>query len=157
MSGLAELERAKRRCLQQAYTDLRPMGKGNDDERQAELRRDLKLGAAAGASPPAGGGSSRVQSSGALAAAAAASINGVECAIPRATSKTAGSGSGSGSGGVRRNGSAASGSAAVSVTRAPPPGPMDGGFLPESDPVRRLSQLPLPIGGGSCGSNRLAW
>ncbi|GIL53499.1 hypothetical protein Vafri_9087 [Volvox africanus] len=94
------------------------------------------LGAAADASLPPSGSSSRSQSSGALAAAAAASINGVEITHRRVTSNTVGSGSGSG--GVRRQWSAASGSAAVSITRAPPPGPMDGGFLPESDPVQRL-------------------
>ncbi|GIL53502.1 hypothetical protein Vafri_9090 [Volvox africanus] len=47
MSGLAELESARRRRLQQAYTDLRPLDKGNDDERPGR-----GSAAAGGACPP---------------------------------------------------------------------------------------------------------
>ncbi|GIL84841.1 hypothetical protein Vretifemale_13424 [Volvox reticuliferus] len=152
MSGLAELERAKRRRLQEAYTDLRPMDRSSDHERQAKLR-NLMLGAAADSGLQAGGNGSgdssgsRQQSVRGLAAAAAASITGVESTIRNVTS----SGSRSSS---RRRWPDASGGAAINVARAPPPPPglLDGGFLPESDPVQRLSQLPLPIGGSGGGS-----
>ncbi|GLC34310.1 hypothetical protein PLESTB_000743500 [Pleodorina starrii] len=169
MSGLAELERTKRRRLQEAYADLRPSGK-NDDDRQAKLR-NLLLGAAAdagiptGISPPGGaqggsGSSTGVpQSVRALAAAAAASIAGVESHGPKKRSGGGGGGSmGSiGSpGGSSRTGPAYGTSTlsggrrrgpdgSVTAVRAPPPGPMEGGFLPEADPITRLGQLPVPL------------
>ncbi|EFJ47161.1 hypothetical protein VOLCADRAFT_92324 [Volvox carteri f. nagariensis] len=194
MAGLGELERAKRRRLQEAYSDLRPVDKGIDD-RQAKLR-SLLLGAAADAGLAAADGiGSGPQAVRALAATAAASITAVESPLGRGNSSpglaktvpgsarrwaattsprdsattaaaaaatcppamaasygqaygTAAAHSLAGTGGTgsdRRRGCPDGGAAAA---RAPPPGPMDGGFLRDSDPIQRLSRLRLPLAGG---------
>ncbi|KAG2429895.1 hypothetical protein HXX76_010675 [Chlamydomonas incerta] len=221
MADLGQLERAKRRRLQEAYGDLRPAQGGPD--RQAKLR-DLLTGAMAdagasaalgsGSAAGAAGGPASVEATQALAAAAAANLAAVVSTDKRrplvtgrraaATAAAAAAGSaglattsgwagpgGAGSPaaawaspwGAARAGSAVAGGATApngtagscsraggggggaNAQRAPPPGPMAGGFIPDTDPITRLSQLPTAVavlqrsvtpGGGKSGSLRIA-
>ncbi|KAG2437129.1 hypothetical protein HYH02_011385 [Chlamydomonas schloesseri] len=210
MAELGQLERAKRRRLQEAYGDLRP-AQGAPD-RQAKLR-SLLMGAMADAGASGAlGGSAAADSGGratpedtlALAAAAAANLAAVVSsekrkpavtgrrpaaaaaaavigspgmtaagawtaptgtgasaaawASPAGASAGRGSlGAGGGGGGTPggaagrcagaggRGGGGSGGHGSGNPHRAPPPDPLAGGFIPDTDPITRLSQLPTAV------------